>query len=250
MKRLTGKVALLAGATSGIGQRTAEIFAEEGAHVVVGGRRAREGSLVVDQITKSGGSAIYVPLDVSEPESVEAAVRTAVREFGALHVLFSNAGGSTSADGTVVSASLDEFWNKIQVDLYGAFLCSRYTIPAIIESGGGSVVNVASMAGLGTAVGRDAYSAAKGGLVALTRSTARTFVGDNVRVNAIAPAAVKTERILKLVETVPAAAEALAPQKLGLIDPAEIALAAVYLASAESARVTGQILEIHGGSFG
>jgi NAD(P)-dependent dehydrogenase (short-subunit alcohol dehydrogenase family) len=246
---LPGKVALLAGATGGIGQTMAEMFAAEGASVVIGGRRGREGEAVADGITRAGGRALYQPLDVTDEESVRAAVRATTAEFGRLDVLVSNAGGSTPADGPVTTTSIDEFWRKIQTDLFGTFLCSRFAIPEIIAAGGGSVINVASLAGFGTVGGRDAYSVAKGGVLTLTKSTARQYAGDRVRVNAIATASVRTERIERLIAARPETQELLARQTLGLIDPSEVGHLAIYLASAESRSLTGQIISVNGGLF-
>jgi NAD(P)-dependent dehydrogenase (short-subunit alcohol dehydrogenase family) len=247
VNRLVGKVAFVAGATSGIGQAAAEMFASEGARVVVAGRRIPEGQAVVDGIRQRAGEAIFVQTDVTEAESVESAIRTTIEAYDRLDVLFNNAGGSTSRDGPVTSAPLDEFWRAVKLDLFGTWVCCRYGIPELIKGGGGSVINMASMAGISGSPGRDAYTSAKGGVVALTRSMAREFSSRRIRVNAIAPAAVRTERILKLLETVPAAGSLIAGQVLGLIDPQEIAYAAVYLAADESRTLTGQIIAIHGG---
>jgi len=244
-----GKTAFLAGATSGIGAATARMFAAQGARVAIAGRRAAEGEDVAQSILDAGGQAIYVQMDVSEPDQVAGAIAATVAAFGRLDVIFSNAGGSSGADGPVTTGSLDEFWKKMQVDLYGTFLCSRFGIPELIKAGGGSVINVSSMVGYGSTKGRDAYSAAKGAVFTLTRSTAREFVANRVRVNAIAPAAVKTDRILKMLETVPDAKAMIAPQTLGLIELDEIALAAVFLASDESRSITGQVIGIHAGLF-
>ncbi len=249
MSRLMGKAAFLAGATSGIGAATARMFAAQGARVAITGRREAEGEAVAQSILDAGGEAIFVQMDVSEPDQVAGAIAATIAAFGRLDVIFSNAGGSSGADGPVTTGSLDEFWKKMQVDLYGTYLCSRFGIPELIKSGGGSVINIASMVGYGSTKGRDAYSAAKGAVFTLTRSTAREYVAHRVRVNAIAPAGVKTDRILKMLETVPEAKALIAPQTLGLIELDEIALAAVFLASDESRSITGQVIGIHAGLF-
>jgi NAD(P)-dependent dehydrogenase (short-subunit alcohol dehydrogenase family) len=247
--RLDGKVAFLAGATSGIGEVMAEMFAAEGAKVVVGGRRRSEGEAVAGAIRAQGGRAAYVPLEVTDEESVACAVRFAVGEFGRLDILVSNAGGSGASDGPVTTASIEEFWTKAKVDYFGCFLCSRFSIPEIARSGGGAVINIASLAGFGTTPGRDAYSSAKGAVLALTRSTAREYASDRVRVNAIAPATVRTERIERLIAASPEVGETLARQSLGLIAPSEIAAAAVFLASDSARSITGQVIAINGGLF-
>ncbi len=249
MGRLTGKVAFLAGATVGIGQVTAEVFAAEGAKVAVAGRRAELGEAVAAGIRARGGQAIFVQTDVTEADSVERAIAATVAAFGRLDILFNNAGGSTSRDGRVTEAPADEFWRAIKLDVFGTWNCCRYGIPELIRAGGGSVINMASMVAVSPSPGRDAYTSAKGAVVALTRSMAREYVGDKIRVNALAPAAVGTERIMGLLESVPNAKSIVAKQVLGLIDPKECAWAAVFLASDESRTLTGQTIAIHGGAF-
>ena len=176
MTRLAGKVVLISGATSGIGKVCAEVFAREGASVVLTGRRTDEGEAAAARIRRDGGKAIFVQTDVTDEAAVQNAVETTIRTYGSLHVLFNNAGGSSNADGPVTEASLDEFWRVIKLDLFGTFLCSRFAIPEIARAGGGSVINNASMVGIKGELNRDAYTAAKGGVIALTRSMAAEFV--------------------------------------------------------------------------
>ena len=246
MTRLAGKVVLVSGATTGIGKVSAEVFAREGARVVLTGRRA-EGEAVARAIRRDGGTATFVQTDVTDEAAVRRAVETTIQTYGSLHVLFNNAGGSSNADGKVTEASLDEFWRVIKLDLFGTFLCCRFAIPEIIRAGGGAVINNASMVGIKGELNRDAYTSAKGGVIALTRSMAAEFVREKVRVNAIAPGAVKTERILAMIEANPAAKKAVEVQPLGLIDPLEIAQLAVFLASDESRSITGEVFPISGG---
>jgi NAD(P)-dependent dehydrogenase (short-subunit alcohol dehydrogenase family) len=249
MNRLKGKTAFLAGATSGIGQSTAEHFAAEGARVAIAGRRAAEGEAIAAGIRARGGDAVFVQTDVTDSASVEQAIQTTVKAFGRLDILFNNAGGSTARDGIVTEAPFDEFWRAIKLDLFGTWNCCHYGIPELIKAGGGSVINMASMVAVHPTHGRDAYTSAKGGIVAVTRSMAREYAGHKIRVNALAPGAVGTDRILKLLETVPNAKSIVAKQALGLIDIAECAWAAVFLASDESRTLTGQIIAINGGAF-
>ena len=248
-RRLAGKVAYLAGATSGIGKATAEVFAAEGARVVVAGRRVVEGEEVATAIRAAGGEAIYLPVDVTDPGSVERSIGAAVAKFGRLDILFNNAGGSTPQDGRVTEAPIEEFWRAVKLDLFGTWNCCRYGIPELIRAGGGSVINMASMVAVSATPGRDAYTASKGGVVALTRSMAREYARERIRVNALAPAAVRTERVAALIETVPGARAIVDRQLLGLIEPIEVAWAAVYLAADESRTLTGQVIAIHGGAF-
>jgi NAD(P)-dependent dehydrogenase (short-subunit alcohol dehydrogenase family) len=247
MTRLAGKVVLVSGATSGIGKTSAGVFAREGAKVVLTGRRVPEGEAAAEAIRRGGGTATFVQTDVTDEAAVRRAVETTIRTYGALHVLFNNAGGSSNADGKVTEASLEEFWRVIRLDLFGTFLCCRFAIPEIIRAGGGAVINNASMVGIKGELNRDAYTAAKGGVIALTRSMAAEFVREKVRVNAIAPGAVMTERILAMIEANPAAKKAVEIQPLGLIDPMEIAQLAVFLASDESRSITGEVFPISGG---
>jgi NAD(P)-dependent dehydrogenase (short-subunit alcohol dehydrogenase family) len=248
-RRLDGKAAFLAGATSGIGEAAARGFAAEGARVAVAGRRAAEGEAIAASICAAGGEAIYLQTDVTDPSSVERSIAAAAAKFGRLDVLFNNAGGSTPQDGRVTEAPLEEFWRAIKLDLFGTWNCCRYGIPELIRAGGGSVINMASMVAVSATPGRDAYTAAKGGVVALTRSMAREYAPHRIRVNALAPAAVRTERVAALIESVPGARAIVERQLLGLIEPMEVAWAAVYLAADESRTLTGQVIAIHGGAF-
>jgi len=247
--RLVGKVAFLAGATSGIGKATAEVFAAEGARVAIAGRRAAEGEAIAESLRAGGCEAIFVQTDVTDPDNVERSIEATTREFGRLDILFNNAGGSTPQDGRVTEAPAEEFWRAVRLDLFGTWNCCRFGIPKLIGSGGGSVINMASMVAVAPTSGRDAYTSAKGGVVALTRSMAREYAEHRIRVNAIAPAAVRTERIAHLVQTVPGARAIVERQLLGLIEPAEVAWAAVFLGADESRTLTGQVIAIHGGTF-
>ncbi|MEV6287138.1 SDR family oxidoreductase [Kribbella sp. NPDC051770] len=247
--RLAGKVALLAGATSGIGRATAELFAREGAHVAIGGRREQEGKQLATTIASTGGQAIYVHLDVTDEASVEQAVRITVDTFGRLDTVVNLAGGFSTGDGPVTEASVDLFWDQLKTDLFGTFLCNRFAIPEIIKSGGGSVVNIGSMLGFGSVPNRDAYSSAKGAVHTLTRSTARRFAEDKVRVNAVAPAGVRTERMANILAMSPAARAMADAHILGLIEPEEVAQTILFLASDESRKLTGQVIALNGGMF-
>jgi NAD(P)-dependent dehydrogenase (short-subunit alcohol dehydrogenase family) len=249
MNRLVGKTAFLAGATSGIGRAAAELFAAEGARVVVAGRRTAEGEEVVNGIRVLGGEAIFIQTDVTEEASIAVAIDQTVRHYGSLNVLFSNAGGSSNKDGSVVDVALEEFWRVMKLDVYGTFLCNRFAIPHLIAAGGGAIINMASHAGVVGSPGRDAYSSAKGAVVTLTRTLAKEYAAKKIRVNAIAPAAVSSGRIQKMMEDPNIRAMVEATQVLGLISPKEIAASAVFLASEEARCLTGQVLNIHAGAF-
>jgi len=244
MTRLAGKVALITGGGAGIGRATAILFAHEGAKVAIAEINAAAGE---ETAHFAGNGAIAIRTDVTDEASIRDTIHTAVRQFGALHILHNNAGGSTPQDNTVVDAPIEEFWRVIRLDLFGTFLGCRYGIPEIIKAGGGSVINMSSNLALMGISGRDCYTAAKGGIAALTRSLAVEFAPQRVRVNAIAPSATMTERVKKLMAGNLAVDRLAKSHLLGLIEPQDIAHAALYLASDESRIVTGQILPVDSG---
>jgi len=247
MARLQGKVAVITGAGTGIGRATAKLFAQEGARVVVAEINAEAGEQTAQLIVQAGGDAIAHRTDVTEPDSIQAAIDSAMRHYGALHILHNNAGGSTPRDNDVTAAPLDEFWRAIKLDLYGTFLGCRFGIPAIKHSGGGSVINMSSNVALMGIPGRDCYTAAKGGVAAITRSMAVEFAPQHVRVNAIAPSATMTERVRALVAGNPSLTKLADSHLVGLIEPEDIANMAVFLASDESRMVTGQVYPVDSG---
>lgn len=200
MARLDGKIALITGAAAGIGRATAVLFAHEGARVGLLDRDAAGGRETLRLVREAGGEGLFVEGDVTESDHVERAVGRTVEAFGGLHVLHNNAGGSSPQDSTVTEAPPEEFWMRIKVDLYGTWLGCRHGIPAIVTSGGGSVINMTSIFAFIGTHRKDAYTAAKGGISALTRSMAVEYAKQNVRVNAIAPGATATERVLRMME--------------------------------------------------
>lgn len=247
MDRLTNKVAIVTGATSGIGLVTAKLFAAEGAGVVLCGRRQNVGQRIADEISGSGGKAFFVTCDVTDEDSVRNLVDRTVETFGGLDILYNNAGGSTSRDGSVEKAPLDEFWRAIKLDLFGTWLCSRHAIPEMRKRGGGSIINSGSIVGVMGVKNRAAYTASKGGVMALTRNMAIEFAPDKIRVNSVVPGVVLTERIQKFVDTEPAVAKHLNDYPMGPATPEDVAEAVLYFASDESRRITGHALPIEGG---
>ena len=244
MARLEGKAAFITGGGAGIGRATAILFAREGACVAVA-----DINLAAAEETAhlAGQGAIALKTDVSDETSISAAIAATVEKFGRLDILHNNAGGSTPQDNNVVEAPLEEFWRVIKLDLFGTFLGCRYGIPALIRSGGGAVINMTSNMALMGVPGRDCYTAAKGGVAALTRSLAVEFAAQRVRVNAIAPSATMTERLKKLVRLNPAVNQLAESHLLGPIAPEDIANAALYLASDESRAMTGHIMAVDSG---
>jgi NAD(P)-dependent dehydrogenase (short-subunit alcohol dehydrogenase family) len=250
MARLAGKVAFITGGGGGIGQATAIRFAEEGAKVVVAEIDEQLGEAAASAARKkagAGGDAAFVRCDVTEAQSVTAAIAETVRRFGKLDILHNNAGGATPHDGRVTEAPVEEFWRAIKLDLFGTFLCSKYAIPQIAKAGGGSIINMSSVVALMAMPGRDCYTAAKGGISALTRSMAVEYAADRIRVNAVAPAVTLSDRVKKQLEGNPVTEELGRQHLLGLIEPIYIADMVVYLASDESARTTGQVFPVDSG---
>ena len=255
MGRLDGKVAFISGAASGIGQRTAIIFAREGAKVCVADINDDGGAetvrLAKEAGRNSGGDAFFTHVDVTNHDSVQAGIAQVIAHYGKLNVLHNNVGGSTAADGPVTEAPDSEFWRCMTVDVFGTFLCSKYGIPEIIKAGGGSVINMSSNVALMALPGRDCYTAAKGAIASLTRSMAVEYAPHKIRVNAIAPSMTLTARVQKQFEASGAFSDAVrklaGTHLLGPGQPIHIANMALYLASDESEITTGQIMSVDSG---
>lgn len=247
--RLAGRTALITGAGSGMGRSAAELFAAEGAHVVAGDRDAPAVDATVAAIRAAGGSAIGAVVDVTRSAEVEAAVQSAVRAFGALHVLYNNAGVWLPADGPAPDLD-EEVWDRIiAVNLKGAFLGCKFAIPHLVSAGGGSIINVSSISALraGNDI-YDAYAASKGGVIALTRSVASTWGPKRVRANAICPGSIDTPMTRGSYEDPFVARfwrERTALGRVGTAD--EVAQTALWLASDESSYVTGAAIVVDGG---
>lgn len=245
--RLSGKVCFITGAGSGIGKSAAVLFAREGAKVIVAELSEEHGARTVDEICAAGGQAIFIRTDVTDAESVEAALKSGAGRYGGLHILYNNAGGSSLKDAAVADVPLEEFWRAVKLDLFGTFACCKYGVPHLITSGGGAVINVSSMVALMGWPGKDAYTCAKGGIAALTRSMAVEYGSKNIRVNALAPGVVKTERTQRRVDSGLVKQTILERHVLGLVHPLDVAQAALFLASDESRAITGQILSVDSG---
>ena len=252
MARLAGKVAFITGGGGGIGRATAERFAEEGAKVVIAEIDAATGAAAAQSARarggNSGGDALFVQCDVRERKSVEAAFDETIKRYGRLDILHNNAGGSSPNDGPVTDVSVEEFWRTITLDVFGTFLCSKFGIPHMIKAGGGSIINMSSIVALRALPGRDCYTAAKGAVASMTRSMAVEYAAHKIRVNAIAPGVVLTDRVKKLMEGSKDIEKLAATHLLGLGLPIHMADMAVYLASDESVLTTGQVLSVDSGA--
>ena len=244
------KVVLITGGTSGIGRATAVAFAEQGANVVVAGRREAEGAESVRLVEKTGGNGLFVRTDVAIEKEVEAMVARTVEYFGRLDFAFNNAGVAGEMDSGNGIANTNEVFNRIMdTNVRGVFLSLKHEIPAILKSGGGAIVNNASVAGLRAIIpGTPIYTASKFAVVGLTRSVALEFAAKGVRVNAVCPAIIETEMTerFRVNNEVRARLIALHPiDRFGQSE--EVAAAVLYLCSPGAAFITGVALPVDGG---
>jgi NAD(P)-dependent dehydrogenase (short-subunit alcohol dehydrogenase family) len=247
MHRLDGKVAFITGAGGGIGRETATLFSREGAKVVIAERDMSAANETVEDICKAGGGAAAVEIDVTDADSVRRAIEAVVSRYGRINVLYNNVGGSSMNDGSVTDAPFDEFWRCIKVDLFGTWLCCHFGIPEIIRAGGGAVINTTSVLALVGTPGKDAYTAAKGAISALTRSIAVEYAQYKIRVNAIARGITQTNRVKHLLQHDGVTHALTKGYLLGLVEPTDVANIALYLASDESRVTTGQIVSVDSG---
>jgi len=247
--RLKDKVALITGAGNGIGRETSLLFAQEGAKVVAVDIDDDAGQDVVNLIKGDGGEAVYVHADVSSTADSENMVKVAEQTFGKLNVLFNNAGIMHSSDDNAVTTE-EAVWDlTMNINLKGVFLGCKYGIPALQRAGGGSIINTASfVALLGAATPQIAYTASKGGVLAMTRELAIVHARENIRVNALCPGPLRTELLMKFLNTEEKRQRRLVHIPIGRFGEArEMAQAALYLASDESSYVTGSEFVVDGG---
>ena len=247
MGRLDGKVALITGASSGLGRVAAELFAREGAAVVVAD--VVDGDEVVSAIDAAGGDATFVSCDVTDDESVKNAVDHAVSTFGGLHVLYNNAGVMLGDDDNPETTSIETYDKTMDINVKGVLLGCKHAIPALRASGGGSIVNVASfVAHMGAATPQVAYTASKGAVLAMTREIAVIYARQGIRANALCPGPVMTPLLAKFLSDDAKRNRRLVHIPMGRFgEPHEIAQGALFLASDESSWMTGQSLVIDGG---
>ena len=247
--RLADKGALVTGAARGIGLETARAFGREGARVVAVDLDEAEGGAAAEGLREAGCEAVFVRADVSKAADCERMVAAAERSFGALHVLFNNAGISHIDDGDAESTDEAVFDLTMNVNLKGVFLGCKYGIPALRRAGGGSIINTASfVAVLGAATPQLAYTASKGGVLALSRELAVIHAREGIRVNALCPGPLRTELLMKYLDDDAKRHRRLVHIPMGRFGEAEeIAQAVVFLASEESSFVTGATFLVDGG---
>lgn len=247
--RLAGKVIFVTGAGSGMGKVAAQVFAREAAQVVATDNATGPLEETVEEVRAAGGSIIGLPGDVSADEDVQRAIAEGVRAFGRLNVLYNNA-GIMPADDTSVEETSEAAWARVlDVNLKGVFLCCKYGIPELLRAGGGSIINIASFVALvGCTVPQDAYTASKGGVLALTRSLAVQYGRRGIRANAICPGPIETPLLRRLWQSEEERDKRLNRIPLGRFGTAEdIVNAGVFLASDESSWITGTTFMVDGG---
>jgi NAD(P)-dependent dehydrogenase (short-subunit alcohol dehydrogenase family) len=249
--RLENKVALITGAGSGIGRATAELFAKEGAKVIVADYNAESGQLTVRSIKDNGGQAAFVQVDVSKASEAERMVKATIDSYGRLDILHNNAGIFVTP--TPAHELTEDVWDRVfDINIKGVWLGCKYAVPELINGGGGAIVNTASMAGIRGRPYTTAYCASKGAVVMFTKTLAIELAPYHIRVNCICPGAVNTPLIHQLgITQEQAAGRVLADQPIPrYARPEEIAQAVLYLASdRESSYVTGHALQIDGGQW-
>lgn len=247
--RLEGKVALITGAGSGIGRESAVLFAAEGAQVVVVDINDPAGEETVQMIHNAGGEATYIHAEVSQEADCRDMIRAAEEQYGQLSVLFNNAGISHAADDDAVNTSVDVWDLTMAVNVRGVFLGCKYGIPALRRAGGGSIINTASfVAVLGAATPQLAYTASKGAVLAMTRELATIHARENIRVNALCPGPLRTELLMKYLDTEEKRQRRLVHIPMGRFGEAkEMAKAALFLASDDASFTTGATFLADGG---
>jgi NAD(P)-dependent dehydrogenase (short-subunit alcohol dehydrogenase family) len=243
-----GEVIVIPGATTGLGRNAALRFAEAGARVVFGGRRETEGAEVADLIASGGGTGRFVRCDVTQSGDVARLVETAISEFGELNMAYNVAGVPGDAFSLFADYDEAEWRQTIDINLSGMFYCMKHEILAMQNGGGGSIVNMSSVAGLGPTPGGAAYVASKHAIIGLTKTAALDYADQNIRVNAIAPGVIHTEMTEWGITQIPDLEEQMLARqpigRLGTMD--EVTNAAMWLCSSAASFVTGSTLTVDG----
>ena len=244
--RLENKVVFISGGAKGMGAVEAKLFAKEGAKIVIGDLLEEEGKRTEAEINETGGECLFVPLDVTNEQQWEQAVAAAVGRFGKLDVLVNNAGIFRSHP--VEETSSDEWDQVMDINAKGVFLGAKHCIPAMRAAGGGSIINISSVAGLVGNPFSSAYNASKGAVRLFTKSTAIQYAAEGIRSNSIHPGVIETDMTAEAIADARFKAERLDPTPLARLgQPEDVAYGALYLASDESSFVTGAELVIDGG---
>ncbi len=245
MKTFEGKVVIVTGASSGIGQATAFAFAREGAKVILSDIQERDGVATVNAIKKENGEAHFISCDVSSEEQVKSLVEKTIEKYGRLDCAYNNAGVEGAPSSTIECST--ENWDKtININLKGVWLCMKYEIPAMLRNGKGSIVNCSSIAGLVGFETIPAYVASKHGVIGLTETAALEFAKNNIRVNAVCPGAIHTPMLDRFTH---GEEKTMAEQDpMGRVGrPEEIADSVLWLCSDKASYVTGQSIAVDGG---
>lgn len=247
--RLDGRVAIVTGASRGIGAATAKAYAAAGASVALAARDAARLSAVAAEIAALGGRALAVRTDVADPAEVRRLVDRTVEEFGRLDIAFNNAAGGGHPPTPLADVRVEDFDSGVAITLRGTFLCLKHEIPAMLATaGGGAIVNMSSTAGVEAVGGLATYSAAKHALIGLTKVAALDYAEQGIRVNAVAPGPILTDRLAAAgAEMQRRAGSAMPIRRLGQV--AEVAAVVVWLSSDAASYVTGVTLPIDGGKL-
>lgn len=249
MGRLDGKVAVITGAASGMGKVASQLFASEGARVVLADVADGAGEQIAAGIREGGGQASFVHADVASEADAEAMVRDAVQTYGGLHVLYNNAGVMLADDGSVTANDRSVWDLTLDINVKGVAFGCKYAIPAMIEGGGGSIINVASfVAWMGAATSQTAYTSSKGAVLAMTREIAVEYARAGIRCNALCPGPIDTPLLAELLADPVQRQRRFVHIPMGRLGKAEeLAKAALFLASDDSSFMTGGSLIVDGG---
>lgn len=256
MGRLDGKVAVITGAGTGVGRASMALFGREGAQVVGGARTQANLDETMQLVDKEGGQGAVVACDLSTDEGAQKLIDAAVKQFGGIDVLVNCAGVGWSFGvaqpgtmGAIDQTTPEQWWGVININLGAAFRCSRLAIPEMRKRGGGSIINISSVAGTRSLVDAHAYVACKGAINSLTRSMAQAYVGDGIRTNTVAPGFIDTPMIAPVMGAFddPVIADLLCPMKRAA-QPEEIAACNLFFASDDSSYCNGALLEVDGGT--